>query len=212
MAARRVLAAAALVLLAVAAAPQVRWRCSWADDALQPVWCSRNTPEYQPTLQSLQTAAAAAGVAELEARAGQLRAALAAQPSSFEAALELASTLHQLDHSAPNGGKRVPEAAAAYRRAAELAPQAAARAAVLSNLAALLLAGGRVRGAGGGAHFLLRLDFLVGGTATHAAEITRQCEQPRHDFRAQRHRRSSALQSNSCIVVHPLGRRQRQEM
>ena len=94
---------------------------------------------------SLQAAAAAAaGVAELEARAAQLRAALAAHPSSFEASLELASTLHQLDHSAPNGGKRVPEAAAAYRRAAELAPQPAARAAVLSNLAALLLAGGRV--------------------------------------------------------------------
>ncbi|PRW33326.1 serine threonine- kinase receptor R831 [Chlorella sorokiniana] len=91
-----------------------------------------------------QAAAEPAGVAELEGRAGQLRAALAAHPSSFEAALELASTLHQLDHSAPNGGKRVPEAAAAYRRAAELAPQAAARAAVLSNLAALLLAGGRV--------------------------------------------------------------------
>ncbi|KAI7842753.1 hypothetical protein COHA_003502, partial [Chlorella ohadii] len=95
-----------------------------------------------------QVAAAAAGVAELEARAGQLRSAVAAHPSSFEAALELASTLHQLDHSAPNGGKRVPEAAAAYRRAAELAPQLEARAAVLSNLAALLLAGGRVDEAG----------------------------------------------------------------
>lgn len=88
----------------------------------------------------------AGGVAALEARAAGLRSAAAARPSDFEAQLELGAALHQLDHLAPNGGKRVPEAAAAYRRAAQLAPQPATRAAVLANLGALLLTGGRVRG------------------------------------------------------------------
>ncbi|KAL4439889.1 hypothetical protein ABPG75_002890 [Micractinium tetrahymenae] len=83
----------------------------------------------------------------LEARAAAARAAAAARPTDFNAHLELATVLHQLDHAAPNGGKRVPEAAAAYRRAAELAPggqTSAAAAYVRSNLAALLLSGGRV--------------------------------------------------------------------
>lgn len=90
----------------------------------------------------------------MEARALALRQSLSGRPSSsssggssgdFDDWLELAATLHQLDHAAPNGGKRVPEAAEAYRRAAELAPQPAARAYVWSNLGALLLSGGRVR-------------------------------------------------------------------
>lgn len=83
----------------------------------------------------------------LEARAAAARGAAAARPTEFSAHLELATVLHQLDHTAPNGGKRVPEAVAAYRRAAELAPggpASAAAAYVRSNLGALLLAGGRV--------------------------------------------------------------------
>ncbi len=147
MASRNILGAAAavvVVLLAAAAAPQVRRHHMLLRLAGGCIAMFR-VAGFNVHHSAVQVAAAAAGVAELEARAGQLRSAVAAHPSSFEAALELASTLHQLDHSAPNGGKRVPEAAAAYRRAAELAPQPEARAAVLSNLAALLLAGGRVR-------------------------------------------------------------------
>lgn len=92
-------------------------------------------------------------MAALEARAAELRQRLA-QPShaasDFDAWLELAGTLHQLDHTAPNGGKRVPEAAEAYRRAAALAPaaQPAVRAYVQSNLGALLLGGGQARACG----------------------------------------------------------------
>ena len=36
-------------------------------------------------------------------------------PDSPEAHIQLATTLHTLDHQSPNGGKRVPEAEAAYR-------------------------------------------------------------------------------------------------
>lgn len=85
-------------------------------------------------------------MAALEAQAAALRQRLSQAASDFEGWLELAGTLHQLDYTAPNGGKRVPEAADAYRRAAALAPaaQPAARAYVQSNLGALLLGGGRV--------------------------------------------------------------------
>jgi hypothetical protein len=91
------------------------------------------------------SAAAVQGeVAAWEERVAELRAAAAARPADFEAALELGAALHQLDHAAPNGGKRLPEAAAAYERAAALAPTPAARAYVASSLGALLLSGGRV--------------------------------------------------------------------
>jgi hypothetical protein len=86
-----------------------------------------------------------------------LRRTLDSHPADFNAALELATTLHQLDHAAPNGGKRVPEAAAAYRRAAQLAASPAARSYVTSNLGALLLAGGRVVEAAEAMHETLAL-------------------------------------------------------
>ena len=94
---------------------------------------------------------AAAARGGLEAEVATARAAAAAAPDSFEAQLALAGALHRADHAAPNGGKRVPDAAAAYRRAAALAPggpASPAAAYVLSNLGALLLSGGRVGEAG----------------------------------------------------------------
>ncbi|KAI3431774.1 hypothetical protein D9Q98_010530 [Chlorella vulgaris] len=107
-----------------------------------------------PPLTAAQQGGAAA---DSDARVAALRRTLDSHPANFNAALELATTLHQLDHAAPNGGKRVPEAAAAYRRAAQLAASPAARAYVNSNLGALLLAGGRVGEAADAMHETLAL-------------------------------------------------------
>lgn len=47
-------------------------------------------------------------------------------PSDFKSLLEMGALLSKLDELAPDGGKRVPEALSAYRRALDLAhdPQA----------------------------------------------------------------------------------------
>jgi hypothetical protein len=38
-----------------------------------------------------------------------------AQPGDFQTQMLLAATLHQMDHSHPDGGSRIPEAEQAYR-------------------------------------------------------------------------------------------------
>lgn len=112
--------------------------------------CTGNLAHLPPAKQG-------GAAADSDARVAALRRTLDSHPANFNAALELATTLHQLDHAAPNGGKRVPEAAAAYRRAAQLAASPAARAYVNSNLGALLLAGGRVGEAADAMHETLAL-------------------------------------------------------
>ena len=106
--------------------------------------------------------------ARLAAHLDHLRGEAAARPDSFEAAFQLALLLQQLDHSAPDGGTRVPEALAQYERAEALAPTARLRAEVASNVGALLLAGGRLEEAAEAMRRTLRLlaDAELEGSAT----------------------------------------------
>ena len=52
---------------------------------------------------------------QLEAEAEALRRKTLTSPTSLDTHLELAFTLQQLNHYKPDGGKRLPEAEAAYR-------------------------------------------------------------------------------------------------
>jgi cytochrome c-type biogenesis protein CcmH/NrfG len=68
-------------------------------------------------------AAAAAAVAQpdaenkasLEQEASKLRIEVERQPENAMLHLQLATTLHKLNHLNPDGGRRIPEAAKAYR-------------------------------------------------------------------------------------------------
>jgi hypothetical protein len=53
--------------------------------------------------------------ASLEKEAAQLRADVERQPGNAMLQLQLATTLHKLNHLNPDGGRRIPEAAKAYR-------------------------------------------------------------------------------------------------
>jgi len=52
---------------------------------------------------------------ELEAEVQKLRAEAAGQPSNALLQIQLATALHKLNHVNPDGGRRIAEAAAAYR-------------------------------------------------------------------------------------------------
>ena len=49
------------------------------------------------------------------AETDRLREAASLNAADFQAQLQLALTLHSLDHQSPDGGQRVPEAVQAYR-------------------------------------------------------------------------------------------------
>eukprot|EP00887_Chlorella_sp_A99_P000461 scaffold17.g461.t1 len=83
----------------------------------------------------------------MAAKVNSLRLELQRKPNDFLALFELASALHALDFRHPDGGSRVPEAERLYRRAARLAPQRKQKAAINSNLGALLLSAGRLQAA-----------------------------------------------------------------
>lgn len=53
--------------------------------------------------------------ASLEQEAAKLRADVERQPGNAMLQLQLATTLHKLNHLSPDGGRRIPEAAKAYR-------------------------------------------------------------------------------------------------
>ncbi|KAK9786997.1 hypothetical protein WJX73_008830 [Symbiochloris irregularis] len=73
----------------------------------------------------------------------RLREAAKRHPD-YQHHLELAMHLHSLDQQYPDGGTRIAEAEQAYRDAVDATSSPAAAAAVLSNLAALLLSAGRL--------------------------------------------------------------------
>jgi hypothetical protein len=53
--------------------------------------------------------------ASLEQEASKLRVDVERQPGNAMLQLQLATTLHKLNHLNPDGGRRIPEAAKAYR-------------------------------------------------------------------------------------------------
>ncbi|GAB4823620.1 hypothetical protein N2152v2_010666 [Parachlorella kessleri] len=82
---------------------------------------------------------------ELAAVEQQLRQKLASGTDpSFEHVFGLATTLHRMDYMAPNGGRRVPEAA--RLRAIQLAPSQHAQVLLWGSLGALLLSAGEYEG------------------------------------------------------------------
>ncbi len=60
-------------------------------------------------------------VTKLKGMLVELREKVADNPSDFKSLLEMGALLSRLNELAPDGGKRVPEALAAYRRALDLA-------------------------------------------------------------------------------------------
>eukprot|EP00775_Hariotina_reticulata_P011563 gene11563-11707_t len=85
--------------------------------------------------------------ADLEAEVLNLRAEAAKQPHSALLQMQLATALHKLNHINPDGGRRIAEAAAAYRAAIKAlasdseGDRIALRVSLQGNLGALLLAG-----------------------------------------------------------------------
>lgn len=79
-------------------------------------------------------------VAKLKGMLGELREKVGDNPSDFKSLLEMGALLSKLDELAPDGGKRVPEALSAYRRALDLAHDPQVRSFVAAQMGELLLA------------------------------------------------------------------------
>lgn len=112
----------------------------------------------------------------LEARVVQLRRSLADASPASEASLlpqllELALSLQHLDHLSPDGGRRLPEAEAAYRRVLAGATAPEALMAVHANLAAVLMSGGRTSDALGELEAARALAVQHGALAAQMAGI-----------------------------------------
>ncbi|KAL4421807.1 hypothetical protein ABPG77_001596 [Micractinium sp. CCAP 211/92] len=79
-------------------------------------------------------------VTKLKGMLVELREKVADNPSDFKSLLEMGALLSRLNELAPDGGKRVPEALAAYRRALDLAHDPQVRSFVAAQMGELLLA------------------------------------------------------------------------
>lgn len=82
----------------------------------------------------------------LQRQVNELRIQVKRQPTA-ENYLQLAAALQELNFARPDGGRRIPEAERAYRKALDLIPHDVTRVMVLGNLGALLLGTERVHDA-----------------------------------------------------------------
>eukprot|EP00879_Flechtneria_rotunda_P025263 GHRR01026836.1.p1 GENE.GHRR01026836.1~~GHRR01026836.1.p1 ORF type:complete len:269 (+),score=92.12 GHRR01026836.1:238-1044(+) len=105
--------------------------------------------------------------AALEAEAVQLRKQAKQQPGNAMVQLQLATTLHKLNHLNPDGGRRIPEAEQAYRSAlATWEDTSPLYVNILGNLATLLLNGNNP-------------DIAV-AELQQAIQLAKQQQQPAH--------------------------------